>query len=96
MFTVDALSEIASQLGKKDWNFSLNPCDGNSNWSTPKIPEMPFYGNNVSCNCSYPNGECHVVNMYVSLTIIAGYFIYLFHKLTYEVLTVNILMTSNA
>ncbi|RVW29612.1 hypothetical protein CK203_094324 [Vitis vinifera] len=27
MFVVDALSEIASQLGKKDWNFSLNPCD---------------------------------------------------------------------
>lgn len=76
MFAVDALSEIASQLGKKDWNFSLNPCDGNSNWSTPIITEKPLYGNNVSCNCSYPNGECHVVNMYVS-------FSYYHYKLLY-------------
>ncbi|RVW79031.1 hypothetical protein CK203_040135 [Vitis vinifera] len=70
------LVKLASQLGKKDWNFSLNPCDGNSNWSTPIITEKPLYGNNVSCNCSYPNGECHVVNMYVS-------FSYYHYKLLY-------------
>uniref|UniRef100_F6HMD7 non-specific serine/threonine protein kinase n=1 Tax=Vitis vinifera TaxID=29760 RepID=F6HMD7_VITVI len=69
---MDALSEIASQLGKKDWNFSLNPCDGNSNWSTPIITEKPLYGNNVSCNCSYPNGECHVVNIDLTRNYLSG------------------------
>ncbi|CAI9773925.1 unnamed protein product [Fraxinus pennsylvanica] len=37
----NALHEIADQLGKKDWDFNLNPCDGNSNWSTPKRYDMP-------------------------------------------------------
>ncbi|KAL0305578.1 UNVERIFIED_CONTAM: putative LRR receptor-like serine/threonine-protein kinase, partial [Sesamum radiatum] len=37
----NALHEIAVQLGKKDWDFNLNPCDGNSNWTTPKRNDMP-------------------------------------------------------
>ncbi|KAK4399285.1 putative LRR receptor-like serine/threonine-protein kinase [Sesamum angolense] len=37
----DALHEVAVQLGKKDWDFNLNPCDGNSNWTTPKRYDMP-------------------------------------------------------
>ncbi|RVW29603.1 putative LRR receptor-like serine/threonine-protein kinase [Vitis vinifera] len=40
MCAEEALEEIAEQVGKKDWNFSLNPCDGNSNWSTPNRKEM--------------------------------------------------------
>ncbi|KAI3764513.1 hypothetical protein L2E82_14522 [Cichorium intybus] len=59
--TVDALHEIAEQLGKRDWNFSLNPCDGNPNWNTSKSDEMPEYHNNLICNCSF--GVCHVVSM---------------------------------
>ena len=61
--TVDALKEIASQLGKKDWNFSLNPCDGNSNWNTSRRIDMPQYNNSVICNCSFPGGVCHVTKM---------------------------------
>lgn len=57
---VNALKEIAEQLGKKDWNFSLNPCDGNSNWNTPKMKEMPAYNKAVLCNCSYPGAVCHI------------------------------------
>ncbi|KAK4710938.1 hypothetical protein R3W88_005451 [Solanum pinnatisectum] len=33
----NALIEIAEQLGKKDWDFDLNPCNGNRNWTTPKL-----------------------------------------------------------
>ncbi|PHU26039.1 hypothetical protein BC332_04371 [Capsicum chinense] len=55
-----ALREIAEQLGKSDWDFDLNPCDGNTNWTTPKIDSMPLYVNNVTCNCSTPDGFCHV------------------------------------
>ncbi|KAK2996940.1 hypothetical protein RJ639_024874, partial [Escallonia herrerae] len=50
---VDALKEIAEQLGKSDWDFNLNPCDGNSNWSTQ------YYSNSVSCNCSNPGFHHH-------------------------------------
>lgn len=69
IFAVDALREIASQMGKKDWNFNVNPCDENdpniSNWNTPKIKTRPQYNNSVICNCSYPGEICHVESMYV-------------------------------
>ncbi|KAK2988681.1 hypothetical protein RJ640_012717 [Escallonia rubra] len=42
---VNALKEIAEQLGKSDWDFNLNPCDGNSNWTTPKRKDLPVYNN---------------------------------------------------
>ena len=66
MGAVEALHEIAEQVGTKYWDFSLNPCDGNANWSTPKRKEMPLYNNTLTCNCSYPNGQCHVVQMYAT------------------------------
>ncbi|KAH0701083.1 hypothetical protein KY284_015298 [Solanum tuberosum] len=56
----NALIEIAEQLGKKDWDFDLNPCNGNTNWTTPKIDSTSTYVNNVTCNCSTPDGFCHV------------------------------------
>ncbi|KAK4710936.1 hypothetical protein R3W88_005449 [Solanum pinnatisectum] len=56
----NALIEIAEQLGKKDWDFDLNPCNGNRNWTTPKIDNTSTYVNNVTCNCSTPDGLCHV------------------------------------
>jgi hypothetical protein len=33
MCAVEALREIATQLGKKDWDFSVNPCN-DSSWIT--------------------------------------------------------------
>ncbi|KAJ9690782.1 hypothetical protein PVL29_013107 [Vitis rotundifolia] len=68
----EALEEVAEQVGKKDWNFSLNPCDGNSNWSTPNRKEMPLYNNTLTCNCSYPNGQCHVVQILLKGQDLAG------------------------
>lgn len=63
---VVALQEIAEEMGKKDWDFTCNPCDGNSIWETPKSKEMPSYNNTVNCTCSFPDGQCHVVEMYAS------------------------------
>ncbi|XP_073300775.1 probable LRR receptor-like serine/threonine-protein kinase At1g07650 isoform X2 [Primulina huaijiensis] len=67
-----ALLEIADQLGKKDWDFNLNPCDGNSNWTTPQRVDMPSYNNTVICNCSYPDGACHVQNIFLKGQDLAG------------------------
>ncbi|KAK1378359.1 hypothetical protein POM88_025103 [Heracleum sosnowskyi] len=56
---VSALHEIANQLGKKDWNFSVNPCDEND-------PNISNWNNSVICNCSYPGGICHVESMFLT------------------------------
>lgn len=66
MYVVDALREIGEQLGKKDWNLNENPCDqNNQNWRTAKSSGKPWYNNTVECNCTYPDGVCHVEHMYV-------------------------------
>ncbi|KAI7736503.1 hypothetical protein M8C21_000487, partial [Ambrosia artemisiifolia] len=58
---VSVLHDIADELGKRDWNFSLNPCDNNTNWATPSLDETSPYNNTLKCNCSYPEGVCHVI-----------------------------------
>ncbi|MCD9646968.1 hypothetical protein HAX54_037233 [Datura stramonium] len=55
----NALEEIADQVGKKDWDFDLNPCGGNTNWNTPS-DNTSLYVNIVTCNCSTPDGFCHI------------------------------------
>ncbi|KAK1378366.1 putative LRR receptor-like serine/threonine-protein kinase [Heracleum sosnowskyi] len=66
---VNALREIAKELGKKDWNFSVNPCDKNdpniSNWNTPKTAARPLYNNSVICNCSYLGEICHIESIFL-------------------------------
>jgi hypothetical protein len=59
---VEALKDIAATLGKKDWDFSVDPCSGERNWA-------PIESENaVTCNCTYVNATvCHVTNMYVHL-----------------------------
>ncbi|XP_076948607.1 putative LRR receptor-like serine/threonine-protein kinase At1g07650 [Bidens hawaiensis] len=49
---IGALRDIAEELGKRDWDFNLNPCDINSNGN---------FNNTVECNCSYPGDVCHVI-----------------------------------
>ncbi|KAF5199487.1 Leucine-rich repeat transmembrane protein kinase [Thalictrum thalictroides] len=53
---VEALKEIGDTLGKKDWNFSVDPCSGDYGWAEAS--------NMVTCNCSYVNNTiCHVVSI---------------------------------
>ncbi|KAI7731215.1 hypothetical protein M8C21_030815 [Ambrosia artemisiifolia] len=70
---MDALREIAQQLGKVDWDFSMNPCDRNNpNWVTPKGNSTPAQFNNVvNCTCSIDD-VCHVVNISVKGQDLAG------------------------
>ncbi|XP_074340554.1 putative leucine-rich repeat receptor-like serine/threonine-protein kinase At3g14840 [Apium graveolens] len=69
---VDALREIASQMGIKDWNFNENPCvPGISSWNTPKKAERPQYNNSVICNCSNL-GECHVERIDFTRNYLSG------------------------
>lgn len=68
LFIVEALQDIASTLGKKDWDFSVDPCSEKSNWTSPV--QVKGSENAVTCNCSYVNGTvCHVTNMYISITL---------------------------
>jgi hypothetical protein len=69
---VEALGEIGTQVGKKDWNFSVDPCTSNdSSWATPKSDLRPLYNNSLICNCSFPAGVCHVVKLYVPFHFIS-------------------------
>jgi hypothetical protein len=64
-FAVDALLEIATQVGKKDWNNNVDPCSNETSWVTPPSSQRPMFDNNVVCNCSF-GVVCHIVSMYVS------------------------------
>ncbi|KAK4589546.1 hypothetical protein RGQ29_020210 [Quercus rubra] len=71
---VKALGEIATQLGKKDWNVNVDPCINESSWLTPssKLDSRPLYNNSLICNCSYPNSVCHVVGLFFEAQDLAG------------------------
>ncbi|KAJ4981364.1 hypothetical protein NE237_032201 [Protea cynaroides] len=59
---VKALQEIAESLGKKYWDFNVDPCSGKSGWMTA----TPVAGaeNAVTCNCYLPNSTfCHGVSI---------------------------------
>ncbi|AES66495.2 putative protein kinase RLK-Pelle-DLSV family [Medicago truncatula] len=52
-----ALEDIAESLGKKDWNFDIDPCSNQPIWFTD-------VSNNVTCNCSVAGDNfCHVVSI---------------------------------
>ena len=57
---VKALREIAAQMGKKDWNFSVDPCINESSWATSQLSWS--YKNSIICNCLNHN-VCHVVEL---------------------------------
>ncbi|WJX67809.1 hypothetical protein P8452_52245 [Trifolium repens] len=66
-----ALEDIAKSLGKKGWNFNIDPCSNKSNWVTPPIPNIKSNNsevtNEVTCNCSVAGDNfCHVVNISLS------------------------------
>ncbi|KAK4589473.1 hypothetical protein RGQ29_020159 [Quercus rubra] len=62
---LQALREIAAQVGKKDWNFGVDPCSNDSSWATPLSSLRPLYNNSLICNCSYPSGVCHVIKLFL-------------------------------
>ncbi|CAI9784273.1 unnamed protein product [Fraxinus pennsylvanica] len=58
---VDALKQIGKTLGK-NWNFTVDPCSGGIDWSTPNAPQGSE--NAVTCDCTFVNNTvCHVVTI---------------------------------
>ncbi|KAH1218294.1 putative leucine-rich repeat receptor-like serine/threonine-protein kinase [Glycine max] len=59
---VKALEDIAKTLGKKDWDFNVDPCSGQRNWTS--AVQVKGSENNVTCDCTFANGTvCHVTNI---------------------------------
>lgn len=62
---VEALKEIGRKLGKKDWDFSKDPCSGEGNWTVANA--VKGFESFVTCDCSFDrNTTCRVVSMYES------------------------------
>ncbi|KAG8386456.1 hypothetical protein BUALT_Bualt03G0150600 [Buddleja alternifolia] len=59
---VESLQVIARSLGKRDWNFSVDPCSGLSGWVTQN--PVKGFENAVTCNCTFANNTvCHIVSI---------------------------------
>ncbi|KAL6206761.1 hypothetical protein ACLB2K_024008 [Fragaria x ananassa] len=72
---VEALREIGKELGKNDWNFSVDPClndTTHTSWATPKPADRPLFNNTLICNCSFPDDSCHVINIFLKGQDLAG------------------------
>ncbi|XP_050367372.1 uncharacterized protein LOC126785777 [Argentina anserina] len=72
---VAALKEIAAEIGKTDWDFDVDPCLNDSthtSWATPKPADRPQFNNTLTCNCSFPDGSCHVINIILLGQDLAG------------------------
>ncbi|WCJ27276.1 Leucine-rich repeat transmembrane protein kinase [Euphorbia peplus] len=70
---VEVLKEVAAQLGKKDWNFDVNPCSSDVSWVTPPSNDNPLYGNTMLCNCSITaSSQCHVESIFLRGQNLAG------------------------
>ncbi|XP_042010448.1 probable LRR receptor-like serine/threonine-protein kinase At1g07650 isoform X1 [Salvia splendens] len=58
---VEALEEIGRKLGKRDWDFSKDPCGGEGNWTANDGLGVENF---VTCDCSFDhNTTCRVVRM---------------------------------
>lgn len=59
---VVALKEIGRKLGKKDWDFSKDPCSGEGSWTVANA--VKGFESFVTCDCSFDrNTTCRVVSM---------------------------------
>ncbi|CAO2842291.1 unnamed protein product, partial [Amaranthus hypochondriacus] len=58
---VEALREIAKDLGKTDWNFNEDPCKNHTSWFSNGDPASPTYVNQVTCTCL--GGKWHLKNI---------------------------------
>ncbi|KEH38576.1 putative protein kinase RLK-Pelle-DLSV family [Medicago truncatula] len=67
---VQVMKDIAKTLGKKDWDFSIDPCSGQSNWTSSP---MKGFANAVTCNCYFANSTvCHIVSIVLKSQNLSG------------------------
>ncbi|KAK2368186.1 putative leucine-rich repeat receptor serine/threonine-protein kinase [Trifolium repens] len=68
---VQVMKDIAKKLGKKDWDFSKDPCSGESNWTSSV--QVSGFQNAVTCNCSFANATvCHIVSIVLKSQNLSG------------------------
>ncbi|KAI4333511.1 hypothetical protein L6164_018305 [Bauhinia variegata] len=68
---VQALEDIAHTMGKKDWNFGVDPCSERSNWVT--LDPVKGNENSVTCDCTFVNHTvCHVVSIILKTQNLQG------------------------
>ncbi|KAK7405351.1 hypothetical protein VNO78_06599 [Psophocarpus tetragonolobus] len=68
---VRALKDIGETLGKKNWDFSVDPCSGEGNWTSRT--KVRGTENNVTCDCSFENGTiCHVTHILLKAQNLKG------------------------
>ncbi|CAK7324889.1 unnamed protein product [Dovyalis caffra] len=79
---VKVLREIVKKMGKKDWDFSKDPCSGEGNWSI--VDERKGFENSVTCDCSFNNNSsCHLVSIALKSQNLSGIIRPEFSKLRY-------------
>ncbi|RDY02142.1 putative LRR receptor-like serine/threonine-protein kinase [Mucuna pruriens] len=79
---VKALKEIASKIGKKDWDFGVDPCSGKGNWNVSD--DRKGFESFVKCDCSFNhNSSCHVVSLSLKAQNLSGSLSPEFSKLHY-------------
>ncbi|KAL9454043.1 hypothetical protein AB3S75_009613 [Citrus x aurantiifolia] len=66
---VKALKQIGRKLGKKDWNFGVDPCSQKGNWVLSSDDKKGFESN-VTCDCS--SATCHVVRIALKAQNLTG------------------------
>ncbi|CAJ1957661.1 unnamed protein product [Sphenostylis stenocarpa] len=65
------MKEIAKRLGKKDWDFNVDPCSGERNWTSSV--QVKGFENAVTCNCLFANATiCHVVSIVLKSQNLSG------------------------
>ncbi|WJX67811.1 hypothetical protein P8452_52247 [Trifolium repens] len=68
---VQVMKDIGKTLGKKDWDFSKNPCSGENNWTSSV--QVKGFENAVTCNCSFANATvCHIVSIVLKSQNLSG------------------------
>ncbi|XP_027356602.1 probable leucine-rich repeat receptor-like serine/threonine-protein kinase At3g14840 isoform X2 [Abrus precatorius] len=68
---VQGLRDIAVTIGKKNWDFNVDPCSGKSNWKS--AIQLQGSENSVTCNCSFANHTvCHVVSIVLKAQNLSG------------------------
>nr|POF18957.1 putative lrr receptor-like serine/threonine-protein kinase [Quercus suber] len=69
---VEVLKEIGKKLGKKDWDFGVDPCSGEGgNWRV--WDGRKGFESNVTCDCTFNhNSSCHVVSIALKTQNLSG------------------------
>ncbi|KEH38571.1 cysteine-rich RLK (receptor-like kinase) protein [Medicago truncatula] len=68
---VKVMKEIAKTLGKKDWDFNIDPCTGENNWKSSV--QVKGFENAVTCNCTFANATvCHIVSIVLRSQNLSG------------------------